>query len=198
MGASHITRAHVTPPPPPPRVPCLRPRKKALDSEFGLGTPSHVLAAIVTTLEFPAFTALAGYFARPYPTAMAEALMTVCTLMLIYTWAVSVMEIMVTLGLAPPSPSPRLSFFSSRTPSVFSGSLPPLSGRSRLLSSQRLPESNATLDLTSRNAALNERSTKYEAGEFDVVRGGGYGSRSGMGKGGADGSSAGAVIPIEL
>lgn len=81
-----------------------------MDSEFGQGNRAHALAIVVTTLECCALCALAASLSRPYPDAVAERLLSACTLMLVYTWIVLMVETALAVGRAPPL-SPHSRFF---------------------------------------------------------------------------------------
>lgn len=86
--------------------------RKALDSAFGAGSSVHVLAAIATTAETIAFTYVASQMSREYSEAHADAFLSTCTAMLVYTWLVGILEMVVPLGGEPkrvmPPPPPRL------------------------------------------------------------------------------------------
>lgn len=91
---------------------------QALDSAFGSRTPAHLIAAIATTVETVIFFFLAGSAPHSYPDYVDDALVSGCTMMLIYTWLVLLLEKVLRLGGQPPlplpPPSPRLSTRSPR------------------------------------------------------------------------------------
>lgn len=112
--------------------------RQALDSEFGSGTPEHAASAVVTTAEAVTFIALAASLPQTYPAPVAEGLMCMSVIMLIYSWVVLVLEKLLALAIASwyppplPEPPPTAPLLAAPLPYRTSGSsLPPLAASSQ-------------------------------------------------------------------
>lgn len=66
--------------------------RQALDSEYGPGTSAHVWATAVTTTEACVLMSLAPNLSLPCPITVAEAMFSLCTLMIVYLWIVVAFE----------------------------------------------------------------------------------------------------------
>lgn len=178
---------------PPSRRSLARP-EQALDSAFGAGTRGHVLATISTTLEAVIFKSVSSNAPREYPDGLHNGLFFSVFAMLVFTWAVVVLELATPVGRkhegegGPPPllsrpPSPRLLLLGRFAPSkpVFSRPGSPSRKTPTLIQVQ---PSATSLVMPSTGSSVGSASERIEDGR----------EKPGGGRGG---KGAAVVVPIE-
>lgn len=173
----------------PPTLPFPRTTEQALDSAFGAGTRGHVLATTSTTLEAILFEAFASKAPREYPDSLRHGLMYSIFAMLVFTWAVVVLELAILVGrrhdrerepprLLSPPPSPRLLLLGRFAPSKpFSSP-----GSRRTPSTINVQPSASSLAIPGTHSSGGSESERIEDGRR---------------KPGGRGGGAAVVVPIE-
>eukprot|EP00903_Cladosiphon_okamuranus_P022077 g20303.t2 len=163
----------------------------ALDSSFGAGTRGHVLATTSTTVEAILFEAIASKTPRDYPDGLRHGLMYSIFAMLVFTWAVVVLELAIPVGrghdrerepgrLIPPPPSPRLLMLGRFAPSKpFSR---PGSRSRRTPTTIHVQPSTSSLAIPDTDSVGSSESERIEDGRRKL---------------GGQGGGAAVVVPIE-
>lgn len=180
----------------PPTTPrSLARSEQALDSAFGAGTRGHVLATISTTLEAVVFNSVASNAPREYPDGLNQGLFFSIVAMLVFTWAVVVIELAVPVGREhedegePPRlllrpPSPRLPLLGRLAPSSPSFSRPGSAPRKTPTTMVHVQPSASSLVMSGTDSTGSSESERIEDGR----------QKPGGGRGG---KGAAVVVPIE-